>query len=602
MKISFPFNHRVPKGIRENLEFRAEVHRRVVADSKYAEAIKEACAKDPLFFINTFGWTFDPRQEPFPKLPFILYEFQESAVKDIIEAINDHDMLIEKSRDMGASWICVVAIAWCWLFKPLQSFLLVSRNEDYVDKAGNPKALFWKIDFLLDNLPKWLLPDGYSKDQHRSKLHIENPENGSVIDGESTTGNVARGDRRTAIMLDEFAAVREGQSVLASTRDATKCRIFNSTPDPETGTNNSFYDMRQTSIKKVRLHWSEHPLKSIGLYTTDENGNLKVLDPDGYPENYLPILDGKLRSPWYDLECSRASNKREIATELDIDYQGSGSQYFDPLKVQEMIRRDARPPILVGDLDYIDSTAAPTVFREDQKGRLRLWITLDRDGKPPAGLKVVIGNDVSAGTGASNSCAEGWNKLTNSKLFEYVNPYIRPEQFARQVVALGKWFGNAELIWESGGPGRQFGDRIQELRYSNFYLRVDEESLSKKTTNIPGVAQTKQSKIAIVGGYRSAIENGICINYSKEALEECLEYVYGQDGGPIHSKSKNKTDISGANANHGDRCMADALAYKRISDVEVKAKPKEKGIPVGCLAWRNAERRRLLLKKSNNGW
>ena len=80
----------------------------------------------------------------------------------------------------------------------MKSFLLVSRVQDYVDKPGNPKALFWKIDFLLNNFPPWLKPRGYREANHRRLLHIENPENGSVIDGESTTGNVSRGDRRTA--------------------------------------------------------------------------------------------------------------------------------------------------------------------------------------------------------------------------------------------------------------------------------------------------------------------------------------------------------------------------------------------------------------------
>ena len=362
-----PFCHRVPTDIRENLKWRAKVHRRTMEDVAFVEVLRNACAQDPIFFINGFCWTYDPRRKPFPKLPFILYDYQKTALIDIIDALGDHDLLIEKSRDMGASWLCVAAMTWPWLFRSMQSFLFVSRVEEYVDKSGNPKALFWKFDFLIDNIPTWLRPPRYREVDHRRQMHAENPDNGSVIDGESTNKRVARGDRRTAILLDEFAAVEQGHSVLSATRDATPCRIFNSTPE---GTNNAFYSMRETGIKKLRLHWSLHPLKAAGLYTTNESGNLKVINPKGYPVDYKPILDGKLRSPWYDTECSRTANLQEIAQEIDIDYLGSGYQFFNPEKIQEAITKFARPPISIGDLEIDDTLAEPIRFVENDKGCL----------------------------------------------------------------------------------------------------------------------------------------------------------------------------------------------------------------------------------------
>ena len=595
MKVSSPFNSHVPKDIVANLRWRRAVYQRVIDDPEYANVIREACAKDPLFFINGFGWTYDPRRQPSPKLPFILYPFQEGAILDIISAISDHDLLVEKSRDMGASWLCIAATEWCWQFRTGQSFLFVSRVEEYVDKAGNPKALMWKFDYLLDNLPSWLRPVGYDARVHRCKMHIENPENGSVVDGESTTGNVARGDRRTAILLDEFAAVDQGQRVLSSTRDATNCRLFNSTP---AGTNSAFYEIRQTGIRKLRLHWSSHPVKSIGLYTTDDNGLLKVLDPIGYPAGYESILDSKLRSPWYDNECKRAASTQEIAQELDIDYLGSGYQYFNAVSINEAIRKYARPPILIGNLEYDETTAEPIRFREDQKGHLRLWFLLDKDGNPPKDHKSVLGSDVSAGTGASNSCSVGWDFVTCEKMCEYVNPHIRPEAFSKQSIAIARWLGNAYMIWEANGPGRQFGSRVLELGYGNIYLRKNDESITGKVSDIPGWASTRETKAVLMGSYRSAVEKGEAVNRSKEALEETLEYIFGPDGSIVHSRAANKTDPSGAGSNHGDRAMADALAWKGITERASKPKQDTPEIPIGCLAWRN--QRRNEAKQSQN--
>lgn len=605
MRVSAPFNHRIPKDIRANLRWRAAVHRRIAKDPAFAEAIREACAKDILFFINGFCWTYDPRRLPFSKLPLILYPFQEDAVLELTKAIGKYDLLVEKSRDMGASWICICVFFWFWLFRPMQSFLFVSRVENYVDEAGNPKSMFWKFDFLLKNLPAWLQPSGFDWSVHRRNMHIENPENLSVVDGESTNKNAGRGDRRTAILLDEFSAVREGNSVLSATRDATNCRIFNSTPDPNTGINNAFYDMRQTNIKKLRLHWSAHPLKSIGLYTKhgdtyeiiDKEYWATVNDPEKFMreldakilERGVPLPDGKLRSPWYARECERAGSAREIASELDIDYLGSGAQFFDANKVQYCIRNHARPPILVGDLEYDNETAEPIRFRENTEGNLRLWFLLDKDGKPPKDHKYSLGNDVSAGTGASNSCANAWDQVTCEKTLEYVNPHIRPEQFAKQSVAIARWLGNAYMLWESGGPGRQFGARVIEIKYANVYYRKQEEAISGKTSDIPGIAQSRDTKKVIIGNYRDALENGEAINRSKEALEETLEYIFGPDGSPVHSRS-NGADSSGARDNHGDRAMADALAWKGIKERESRPKEQEPEIPAGCLAWRNKMR------------
>ena len=605
MRVDSPFNRFIPKGIKENLHWRAAVHHRIMESPSYADVIRDACSRDPLFFINGFGYTYDPRSSPFTKIPFILYPFQETAMLRLIRAIKERDILIEKSRDMGASWLCVTAIEWCWMFLKLQSFLFVSRVEDYVDKAGNPKALFWKFDFLLNNLPSWLKPIGYNENDHRRKLHVENPENGSVVDGESTTGRVARGDRRTAILLDEFAAVEQGHQVLSATRDATPCRIFNSTPE---GTGNAFYDMSQTGIEKLKLHWSEHPIKSIGLYTADDDGRLNVIDKKGYPSGqFEAVLDGKLRSPWYDNECKRAANAQEIAQELDIDYLGSGYQFFSADLVRERIRGHARPPILVGDLDYDDETGEHTKFRENPNGNLKLWFLLNKDGNPPKDHKYSLGVDVSAGTGASNSAGCAWDIVTCEKSLEYVNPRIRPEALARQIFAIAKWLGDAFLIWESGGPGRQFGDRVIDLGYRNIYWRRSEEALSKKVTDIPGVAQTKETKILLLSVYRAAIEKGLAINRSKEALEETLEYVFGADNSVVHARSNSKTDPSGAKANHGDRAMADALGWKGIIERTRRRLPEKKKpeIPVGCLAWRqkmHKEAKQLSNRELDKSW
>ena len=579
----------------------------MIEEPAFAKILWDACAVDPLFYICAFGYAHEARGEIFKKLPFILYPYQRTGLLKILDAINHRDLLIKKSRDMGASWLCCLAFEWMWHFSPrlkAPDFLMGSRVQEYVDSSKNPKALFWKLDYFHENLPPWLMPPGYDRNKHRQENRMFNPWNGSVINGESSTGDFARGDRRTAILLDEFAAVPQGHSVLPATRDATRCRLFNSTTK---GTNNAFYDVHQTSIEKLVFFWTEHPLKSLGLYTTDENGKLKILRKEGYPEDYKPILDGKLRSPAYDYEESRSS-PREMAQEWDINFLGSGQQFFLPDAIQEVIRTCARPSIITGDLDYDSVTGEFTKFRENPDGHIRLWRLLDKDGNILKDHKIVLGVDVSAGTGASNSTLCAYDAVTNEKILEYANPYIRPEEFAKQAVAIAQWLGGAYLIWEAPGPGRQFGSRVADLNYGNIYLRRQEEKISQKVSQIPGWAPTREKKLDLIGEYRAAIEGGKCINRSKMALEECLEYIYDVGGGVSHARENNKEDVSGAKFNHGDRVIADALAWRGLTERAIKRPvPQKPKAPIGSLAWRREQNKKDEPKpgrelQENDGW
>lgn len=587
--IGAPFAHHVPRDVEQNLKYRARIHRRVIEDPSYADVLRDACARDPIFYINAFGYTLDSRpsiDNPFTKIPFILYPFQEKGLLKILHAISapSYDLFIEKTRDMGASWLCVLAFEWMWHFSPKLSkptFIMGSRDKTYVDDAANDKALFWKIDYFHEHQPDWLMPKGYDREQHRHVMKMVNPENGALITGETTTKNFARGARATAILLDEFAAVDQGYAIMPSTLAATKCRIFNSTPQPG---GNAYADLRHTSIKKLTFHWRDHPIKSKGMYRTNTDGTLYVIDHSGYPKDYKPILDGKLRSPEYDDYESRSS-PRQMASEWDIDYEGSGHQFFTPSAIQEAIRKFARPPILVGDLGYDSVTGEPLTFREREGGHIHLWSLLDGDGKMGGNRKFIVGVDVSVGTGSSNSVLAAYDEANHEKVLEYANPYIRAEDFAFQAVAIARWLNKALLIWERNGPGLPFGSRVIELGYGNIYLRKREDKIFKEVTQEPGWYSDPKTKQSLLEEYRSVVEKGTLINRSKIALEETLEYVFTPTS-VAHSRENDKADPTGAKANHGDRVIADALAYRGLTERKFLPKSAKTVIPIGSLAWR----------------
>src|ERR1044072_7727050 len=82
------------------------------------QALLEACKRDPVFWLNHFAYTFDPRHGK-GDMPFNLYDYQEwfiPLLKSKIDAQKDID--IEKSRTMGATWMLMGLFLWYWLFVP----------------------------------------------------------------------------------------------------------------------------------------------------------------------------------------------------------------------------------------------------------------------------------------------------------------------------------------------------------------------------------------------------------------------------------------------------------------------------------------------------
>ena len=265
-------------------------------------------AEGCIFFIENFGWTATTKMH-IKNLPFILFDFQKRAIREIVSHIDKgRDIFLEKSRDMGVSWIvfCYIAV-WYWLFREGSNGLLGSYKEKLVDDRS-VDSLFGKIDYAIINLPNWMLPEGYSDKKCRTKLKLYNPANGNIITGDTMNPNFGRGSRKTYIAFDELAFWDYAKDAWESAGDATNCRIANSTPNGY-----DFYAMlRESGIDIVTLHWREHPLKD---------------------------------TEWYNFECNRRTEE-EVAQELDISYTKS--------KVGRVYPEWNDTNVLVGSYEYDD--------------------------------------------------------------------------------------------------------------------------------------------------------------------------------------------------------------------------------------------------------
>lgn len=427
----------------------------------------------------------------------------------------------------------------------------------------------------------------------------------------------------TAFLMDELAKFPRGQDEAAmdSTQHVTECRLIVSTPKGPDGAYAKA--MKDSEMKPLVLDWKDNISRNRNLYRV-VNGMPVAVDAAKFgpltPE-YADVekwsdlkrrlelrgysLEGKLRSPWYDRQCLRVrATPKSIAQELDRDYGGSMSRFFDCANIDRLLsgaESTVKKPRYVGDLSF-DVEDFEVTFTPNQVGHLRVWCSLDLKMRPPDDVTYIVSADIAMGTGgdqASNTVICATIKETGEKVAEFASPNITPEAAANYAVAMCKWFKGkdteAMLIWETNGPGGPFRERVVETGFRNVYRRLVREETSKKRTMKIGWYSTTKTKHELLSAYNYALQTGQFVNPSEEALAECKQFQIGSNGKISHIAAESATDPTGAGENHGDRVIADALGHwarqqsGEVTNAAAVAKATPREAPPNSFAGRRAE-------------
>lgn len=239
-----------------------------------------------LDFITHWTWTYDPRLakpgSPItPELPFHPFDIQAELVQWLDERLAaGEDGLIEKSRDMGFTWIAAAWAVHKWLFIPGVSIGFGSRKAELVDTLGNLDSILEKCRFIIEHLPPFLKPRDASGrpwnkqigDHSKLKL-LRNPANGATISGEGGA-EIGRGGRKSVYFVDEAASLENADDTEAALSQTTDVRIYASSAK---GMGNLFYRKRSSGdIKVFTMHWSRDPRKD-GAWYEEQNRRFRAV-------------------------------------------------------------------------------------------------------------------------------------------------------------------------------------------------------------------------------------------------------------------------------------------------------------------------------------
>lgn len=616
-----PYYHLVPKDPLENLDWREFVLDRCTQDPEFAEAVRQACAADILFWVNTFVWTMDPQRTDCPRIPMITWDEQDQCILSIQAADGNFSLWCEKARNQSLTWNVLVVYTHDFIFGQDSHHEVSSIKGDNVESGKNPNTLFSKIDCIIDMLPVWMRP----RLNRTSKPALwENLDNDNTIMGEANNDDLGRSGRQKGIFLDEAPALANLKKIMGSVSSVTNSMIYAGTHQ---GPHTTFAtEIAKPGVAVLRIHWTQRPAHRRGLYTFDSSGKPILLDnfrgpvrlqketydfPTNYPFEYVRnrlksagmTWEGRSLSPWFDNECHKMGyNKVLIASEMDIDPSGSAQAFFEPNLCDRIQREFVRPPIITGELDYDDRTGKPGKFIQKEGGRLRLWRRLNEAGRLSDQHEYGIACDISAGSGASSSPAVIVNLNTGEFVGVWACARTSPETFAMQVHALRMWCAKpsvqenktvltpAYTIFEANGaPGLAFGAKLLELDSSNIYHRGAVDRVTGEGSLQPGWYSdpSGRSKYLIFNRLLEGLRANFFIIPAEEIVQEMREYQTGPGAIPIHPGSLTD-DLTNARNAHGDRVVATALAYMivrlRYSEQLEAEKSKKEFAPPGSLA------------------
>lgn len=296
---------------------------------KITQYALEQWSVNPIIFIEQFGWIINPKYHNEVK-PFFLFDYQKRIIERIWQAEVDGkeiEILIDKPREMGLTWVLIWYQIWRWLFSKNWSGFNLSRSEAEVDDgtADPSSSLFGKFRWGLNKLPSWLTPEGFNPKGKKgtstdSALRISNPQMQSTLVGSTTNSNAGRSRRYSFAFIDECFFIEHFMEVRRAMTSTANVRIYVST----SAVGKSFKDFRDLC---------------------EQQGNYISLK---YEDN--PFKDKE----WYDQKVMEAQIDPEAMKEVEVSYQiPLASQYYPEINQARCakVEYDRHRP-LFGFLDY----------------------------------------------------------------------------------------------------------------------------------------------------------------------------------------------------------------------------------------------------------
>lgn len=212
------------------LAMRSAIYDRIGADREFRKIIKLKGDLDAHFWINLFGFTYNPifDDEDAEYTPLILFKYQLDFINRILSG---ESLIVIKGRGLGFTWVKVLLDYWD-MQRTGSNYkgIVISRVEEDLDFNGDfYQTIFGRMRFVAKLLPYRINTEG--------KVRFLKVEDSQFL-GKSSNPDSARSTRATRVYIEEAGVIEKFQLVLRAVNAVSNQRIIGGSV---AGTANGFF-------------------------------------------------------------------------------------------------------------------------------------------------------------------------------------------------------------------------------------------------------------------------------------------------------------------------------------------------------------------------
>ena len=200
------------------LAMRSAIYERIGKDREFRKLVKLKGDLDVHFWINLFGFTYNPifddEDEEFT--PLILFKYQLDFINRILDG---ESLIVIKGRGLGFTWVKVLLDEWD-MQRDGSNFkgIVISRVEEDLDFNGDfYQTIFGRMRFVSKLLPYKIHTEG--------KVRFLKIGDAQFL-GKSSNPDSARSTRATRVYIEEAGVIENFQLVLRAVNAVSNQRII----------------------------------------------------------------------------------------------------------------------------------------------------------------------------------------------------------------------------------------------------------------------------------------------------------------------------------------------------------------------------------------
>lgn len=241
------------------------------------------------------------------------------------------NVLVEKSRQIGATWGVAAAVRWLMEYTSTRGMFMHTRKAEVQDRAWSVDSFFGRVQYIDRRLDASARAGGTLEYRPFSgdPASIESDSTSAYLRGECQRDDPGRGSTFDYAIVDEAAHVTHGEEVHKAIDDACPYgKLYMSTPEGEDNMHARLCETVPEGYEYVRIHWSGHPVYREGAHIAGEEEDCpqcietRAGTKWSAREPKAHRYPGKLTSPWYERAIISKTNE-QVASELDIDRAGA---------------------------------------------------------------------------------------------------------------------------------------------------------------------------------------------------------------------------------------------------------------------------------------